>query len=61
MQEIIDSIINGNFRQARQQIRDFGFIDFASTLEGWLNQEIINQETFNQAAIVGLFAAGKND
>lgn len=59
MKEILELIENGQFAQAREQIANFGFIDFASTLEGWLNLDIINQETFNKAAIIGLYAAGK--
>jgi hypothetical protein len=61
MQKILDAIENGNIRDARQMIRDYGFIDFASMLEGWLNLDIINQETFNKAALIGLYAAGKEN
>ena len=59
MEEIIDSIENGQFRQAREQISQMGFSDFAASLEGWLNLDLINQEQFNKLALVGLYAAGK--
>ncbi len=57
MKEILDSIENGQFAQAREQIINFGFSNFASILDGYLNCEIINQETFNKAALIALYAA----
>ena len=59
MNNIIESISNGQFTQARQQIAEMGFTNFASSLEGWLQLDLISQETFNKVAIIGLFAAGK--
>lgn len=59
MKEIIESIENGQLAQAREQIVKFGFTDFASTLEGWLYLEIIDQDMFNRAALLGLYVAGK--
>lgn len=59
MQEILLSVTNGQFAQAREQIAQMGFTDFASTLEGWLNLDLITQEEFNRLAILGLYSAGK--
>lgn len=59
MKEILESVESNQSALARVQIEAMGFSNFASYLEGWLNNDLITQEQFNKLAVIGLYAAGK--